>query len=53
VYLGVNEAFARQLIGLSQEEIVGFTLSEVCRKLQEKFPERTNSKRKEAYGNLQ
>ncbi|RXA21394.1 PAS domain S-box protein [Methanosarcina sp. MSH10X1] len=40
VYLGVNKAFARQIIGLPEEEIIGFTLPEVCRKLVEKFPER-------------
>jgi len=40
MYLGVNETFARQVIGLPEKEIVGFTSSEICRKLMERFPER-------------
>ena len=40
VYLGVNEEFARQIIGLPETEIVGFTLTEICNKLVEKSPER-------------
>lgn len=40
VYLGINESFARQVIGLPEEEVIGFTLPELCSKLVERFPER-------------
>ncbi|WP_440945079.1 PAS domain S-box protein [Methanosarcina sp. T3] len=40
VYLGVNEIFARQIAGLPEEEIIGYTLLEGARKVVERFPER-------------
>ena len=40
-YIGVNESFARQVLGLLEEEIVGHTLPEICTKLIERFPERS------------
>lgn len=40
VYLGVNEIFTRQIVGLPEEEIVGSTLLEAALKVIEKFPER-------------
>jgi len=41
IYLGVNKIFARQITGLPEEEIVGYTLPEVARKVAERFPERS------------
>lgn len=41
VYIGVNESFARQVMGLPEEEIVGHTLLEICKKFVERFPERS------------
>ena len=41
IYLGVNEIFAKQIAGLPEEEIVGYTLPEVARKVAEIFPERS------------
>lgn len=40
-YLGINERFSRQVFGLPEEEIVGYTLLEVCNKFVERFPERS------------
>ncbi|MGB9927803.1 MAG: PAS domain-containing sensor histidine kinase [Methanosarcina sp.] len=42
VYLGMNESFVKQIVGLPEEEVVGCTLSEVVKKLVERFPERAN-----------
>ncbi|MHC1754560.1 MAG: PAS domain S-box protein [Methanosarcina sp.] len=41
IYLGVNEIYARQIAGLSEEEIVGYTLIEVGKKVAERFPDRS------------
>jgi PAS domain S-box-containing protein len=41
VYRGVNDIFSRQLIGLPEEEIVGYTLPEVCEKFFQRFPNRS------------
>ncbi|MHC1755680.1 MAG: PAS domain-containing protein [Methanosarcina sp.] len=40
VYLGVSESFARQVMGLPEEELVGSALPEICTKFMERFPER-------------
>lgn len=40
VYLGVNDIFARQIAGLPKEEILGYTLSEITRKIADRFTER-------------
>jgi PAS domain S-box-containing protein len=41
IYLGVNENFARQIAGLPEEEIIGYTLLETVKKVTEVFPERS------------
>ena len=41
IYLGVNEIYARQIVGLPEEKIVGHKLLEVGRKIAERFPERS------------
>ena len=41
IYLGVNEIYARQIVGLPEEKIVGHKLLEVGRKIVERFPERS------------
>lgn len=41
IYVRVNRTFARQIVGLPEEEIIGYTLPEVASKIVEKFPERT------------
>lgn len=41
LYLGVNEYFARQIFGLPEEDIIGYTLPEVCERILRRFPQRS------------